>query len=112
MTMNEYQALAHRTSRPDLSPEAHLMNGILGLIGEVGECADLIKKHTYQDGRDIRTALFDELGDVLWYIHEIASAEGWNLEDIAEYNVAKLRRRYPQGFDPERSLHREEEGNG
>lgn len=107
MTLSEYQELALRTSRKELCKEAHLMNGILGLAGETGECADLVKKHYYQDGRAIETALFDELGDVLWYISETASAMGFSLEAIALHNVEKLKRRYPEGFDSQRSLHRE-----
>ncbi len=109
MTMNEYQELAQRTSRKELCKEAHLMNGILGLAGETGECADLVKKHYYQDGRAIENALFDELGDVLWYVVESASAMGFSLEAIAQHNIDKLKRRYPQGFDADRSLHREGE---
>lgn len=108
MTLNDYQFLAQRTSNKTLSPDDHLMNGMLGLAGETGECCDLVKKCFYQDGRDIRQKLKDELGDCLWYIAEAASAMGWTLEEIAQHNVDKLRRRYPEGFEAERSLHREE----
>ena len=68
MTFNEYQVRAMRTSRKDLSPDAHLHNAMLGLAGETGECCDLVKKCFYQDGRDIRSSLFDELSDVLCYV--------------------------------------------
>ena len=108
MRMSDYQELAQRTSRRDLSQTEHVMNGVLGLSGETGEVADLVKKHYYQDGREISEALHDELGDVLWYLVEIAAAMGWTLADIAEANIEKLRRRYPDGFDADRSLHREE----
>jgi len=108
MTLNEYQELAQRTTIPTLDDYGHLMNGLLGLAGEAGECCDLAKKHFYQDGREIRNDLLDEVGDVMWYIAEIASAMGVTLEDIAQHNVDKLRKRYPQGFDADRSLHREE----
>ena len=107
MTMNQYQSNAMRTSRKDLSPDSHLFNGILGLSGEVGECADLVKKKFYQDGRDIYDDLKDELGDVLWYVAEVASAMEWDLEEVAQHNIDKLRRRYPEGFDAIMSLHRE-----
>lgn len=106
MTLNEYQSNAMRTTRKDLSPDSHLFNGILGLSGEVGECADLVKKKFYQDGRDIYDNLKDELGDVLWYVAEVASAMEWDLEEVAQHNIDKLRRRYPEGFDAEMSLHR------
>lgn len=110
MTLNDYQDGAMRTSRADLSRHEHMMNGILGLAGEAGECADLVKKGFYQDGRDVRAALKDELGDVLWYVAEIATAMGWTLEEVAEHNRQKLLVRYPDGFSAERSLHRKEEG--
>lgn len=103
----EYQHEAMRTSRKDLSPDDHLMNAMLGLAGETGECCDLVKKCFFQDGRDIREKLFDELSDVMWYVAEAATAMDWSLEDIARHNIEKLRKRYPDGFDSERSLHRE-----
>jgi NTP pyrophosphatase (non-canonical NTP hydrolase) len=107
MTLNEYQALAQRTSNRALDRHGHLINGVLGLAGESGECADLVKKRCYQDGRDICADLVDELGDVMWYVAETAAALGVSLEEVAVRNVEKLRERYPQGFEAERSLHRE-----
>lgn len=103
-----YQRLALRTSRKDLTPTEHLINAMLGLAGESGECADLVKKHLYQDGRDITNKLFDEISDVLWYCAEAANACGFSLNEIAEHNIDKLRKRYPNGFSAEKSLHREE----
>ena len=107
MQLNEYQVLAQRTSRKDISPDDHLFNGILGLAGEAGECADLVKKHYFQDGREVYLDLIDELGDVLWYVVEAVYALDLTLEEVAQHNVDKLRKRYPDGFDAERSLHRE-----
>ena len=103
----EYQHDAMRTSRKNLSPDDHLMNAMLGLAGETGECCDLVKKCYFQDGRDIREKLFDELGDVLWYVAEAATAMNWSLEDIAKHNIEKLKKRYPDGFDADKSLHRD-----
>lgn len=108
MTFNEYQRLAQRTSNKALNAKGHLLNAMLGLAGETGECCDLVKKHLYQDGRDIDGNLLDELSDVLWYLSEAASAKGWTLNEIAEHNVEKLRERYPEGFSAERSLRRKE----
>jgi len=51
-------------------------------------------------------SLKDELGDVLWYLAEAATAVGLNLEDIASQNVDKLIRRYPEGFSEEHSINR------
>lgn len=107
MTLNEYQELARRTSNRELDAKGHLFNGVLGLAGEAGECADLLKKHYYQDGRLFVDDLEDELGDVLWYVAETAAALGVTLEKVARRNVDKLRKRYPEGFSADRSLHRE-----
>ena len=108
LTLDEYQGIAQRTSRKDLTKDQHLHNAMLGLAGETGECCDLVKKHYYQDGREIRDKLIDELSDCLWYIAEAASALDVYLGDIGVHNKEKLEKRYPAGFDAERSLHREE----
>ena len=107
MKLNEYHELAQRTSNRALDMKGHLFNGVLGLAGEAGECADLLKKHYYQDGRNFVDDLEDELGDVLWYVAETATAMGLTLEEVARRNVDKLRKRYPEGFSADRSLHRE-----
>ena len=107
MKLNEYQELAQRTSNKELTPKEHLFNGVLGLAGEAGECADLVKKHYYQDKRPIIHLLEDELSDVMWYVAETAAALGLTLEEVARHNVEKLKKRYPEGFEAERSLHRE-----
>lgn len=106
MEMNDYQSKAQRTSNPMLTPSEHLLNGMLGLAGETGECCDLVKKQKFQDGRQIRDKLIDELGDVLWYVAEAAAALGVRLEEIAQHNIDKLEMRYPDGFDADKSLHR------
>ena len=108
MTLNEYMELAQRTSNRALDGKGHLFNGVLGLAGEAGECADLVKKHCFQDARPIHGEMIDELGDVMWYVAETATALGVSLEEVAVRNVEKLKKRYPEGFEAERSLHREE----
>ena len=101
MTINEYQMEALRTAG-----EADIVNGVLGLCGESGECADLIKKHMFQ-GHDFDPVhLAKELGDVAWYLAVTADALGYTLEDILSMNVKKLRARYPNGFEAERSTRR------
>lgn len=80
----------------------------LGVTGEAGEFADLIKKHLYHGHPLDREKIAQELGDVLWYVSVAARALGFNLSEIAEGNLSKLCRRYPDGFSAERSLHRED----
>jgi NTP pyrophosphatase (non-canonical NTP hydrolase) len=106
MTLNQYQALARRTSGAGGQGEQRLIIATLGLAGEAGEFANLVKKLTAH-GHDISTeTLADELGDVLWYVAEAASACGLELEKICRDNIEKLRSRYPDGFSQERSINR------
>lgn len=104
MTLNEYQVLAQRTSNDDADK---LLNGCMGMCGEAGECIDIMKKHRMQGHTLAADKLAEEIGDVLWYVAEAAAGLGMSLEEIAMLNIAKLRARYPQGFDAERSINRE-----
>lgn len=108
MCPNEYQGLAMRTSNRSLTKHEHLMNGVLGLVGESGEIADLMKKSLYQGHPQDIEHIAKELGDVLWYVAETATAIGVDMETIMKMNIEKLKKRYPAGFDTERSQNREE----
>ena len=108
LTPNEYQRLAMRTSNQELKPVVHLVNGALGLTGEAGEVADLVKKHTMQGHGLNAEHVAKELGDCLWYVAETATAIGYDLETIMRMNIEKLEKRYPEGFSAERSQNREE----
>lgn len=107
MTGNEYQQLALRTANTEeMSPHNLLMNGVLGLCGETGEVADIIKKARFQ-GHELNTdRIAEELGDVAWYLAISAYAIGRDLESVLKQNIDKLRKRYPDGFDSEKSIHR------
>ena len=108
MTINEYQTLAMRTLNPALAKKDVLINGVMGLCGESGEAIDIVKKHLAQ-GHDLdREALVKELGDVAWYLAETAYALDVPLEDVLARNIDKLRARYPDGFDTEKSANRTE----
>lgn len=113
MTPNEYQKEASKTipsnyfnlnSRADKDA---LLNAALGLCGESGEFADILKKHCYQGHPLDTNHLAKELGDILWYVSLGASGLGLSLETIMRMNINKLRKRYPEEhFDPEKSLQR------
>lgn len=107
LTLNDYQRMARRTAGTKRKSDK-MEEALLGLAGEVGELCDHYKKYMHQ-GHDIDyNHMAEEAGDVLWYLAEIADALGVTLEDIARRNIDKLRKRYPDGFDPERSRNREE----
>ena len=107
MTLDDYQRLAARTMGPR-TREEQLANVALGLAGEAGEVADILKKHLFHAHALDTDALAKELGDCLWYLEGAATALGLSLGDIAAGNVDKLRRRYPEGFSAERSINRTE----
>lgn len=108
MTINDYQEAALRTAnREKLSDKELLTNGVLGLSGESGECADLVKKHLFQGHELDAEKLANELGDVAWYLALASYAIGYSLETVLQMNVDKLRKRYPDGFSADRSIHRE-----
>jgi NTP pyrophosphatase (non-canonical NTP hydrolase) len=108
MNFNEYQILADRTRAHDLNDREAIAMTALGLTGESGECADIIKKHLYHNHPLDRDKVIKELGDVLWYVAIMAKEIGVELSEVAEKNIAKLRARYPEGFSTERSMNRSE----
>ena len=108
MQINEYQALALRTMNPDISKKDMLINSMMGLCGESGEAIDIVKKHLFHGHALDREKLIKELGDIAWYLAEAAQALDVPLEEVLEKNIEKLKKRYPEGFDTERSIHRSE----
>lgn len=107
MTVSEYQRLAMVTQNKELDKKDVLIVGVMGLCGESGEAIDLVKKHIAQGHELDKEHLLEELGDIAWYLAETAYALDADLEDIFEANIAKLKKRYPEGFDAERSKNRE-----
>lgn len=109
MNANEYQQLALRTESKTESETTRLLQGIMGLCGEAGECMDLLKKHMFQEHHLSKTHLMKELGDVAWYLAVSADALGFSLEEIFEANIQKLKERYPNGeFEGDKSRNRKE----
>ena len=106
MDFNEYQKHAMRTAR-DTKPDRLLLNGVMGLCGEAGECIDIVKKHLFQGHELDREKLIDEASDCLWYIASLAESLDVTMESIAIHNVEKLKKRYPSGFSAENSINRE-----
>ena len=108
MTINEYQKLAMTTLNPDLDKKDVLINGVMGLCGESGEVIDIVKKHLAQGHELDKEKIIKELGDVAWYMAEIATVLDVELEDVLVQNIEKLKKRYPEGFSTEKSLNRKE----
>lgn len=106
MLINEYQQLAQRTANKELDKRERLVIAALGLAGEAGEVADHIKKVVGHGHTLDLTHLEKELGDVMWNIAEIVSVIESNMEAVANKNIEKLWKRYPEGFSHEASLNR------
>ena len=106
---SDYQRGAAITARGEvyLTPEyGRIAIAAMGLAGESGELIDHLKKvigHGHAVDKDYLTK---ELGDILWYVAEIATVSGIDLGDVAIANEKKLRMRYPQGFSVDRSVNR------
>jgi NTP pyrophosphatase (non-canonical NTP hydrolase) len=106
MNINEYQKLAMRTINPKLDKRDMLINSVMGLCGESGEAIDIVKKW-FAHGHELdKEHLAKELGDIAWYLAEAATALDLNLEDIFQANIEKLKKRYPEGFEKEKSINR------
>ena len=104
MKVNEYQALAMTTLNPELNKRDVHINSVMGLCGESGEAIDIVKKCMAQGHELDRDRLIGELGDIAWYLAEAAAALDIPLEEVLQRNIEKLKKRYPDGFDTERSL--------
>lgn len=106
MNFDDYQMLARRTQNKDLSVRQRTEHALFGMASEVGEIHGVFQKE-YQ-GHDIDTeALMDECGDLLWFVAELCDIYHRSMADVAMRNIEKLRHRYPKGFDPKRSAHRD-----
>jgi NTP pyrophosphatase (non-canonical NTP hydrolase) len=100
MLLSDYQARSRRTATYPGAGE-NIVYPTLGLAGEAGEVAEKVKKLLRDDGgilsEERRAALAAELGDVLWYVAQVATEAGLDLEDIAQANLDKLLSRQQRG---------------
>jgi len=128
MTGNEYKNLAMRTNdkmgtvrvaeKIDESFSSEritenvdfggILNACLGLSGEVGETNDMIKKWIFHDSELDIEHLKKEIGDVMWYVALLCDSFGFDLDEILEMNIDKLKARYPDGFNTYDANHRKD----
>jgi NTP pyrophosphatase (non-canonical NTP hydrolase) len=108
MNIKEYQEQTNRTV-PDTykgmenahSSKQHLLHASLGLSTEVGEINDTIKKCCIYNQPLDTDNILEEIGDLLWYVSLLANQCDLLLEECLEYNITKLRIRYPEKFTEE-----------
>lgn len=108
MDANLYQHLASRTMTNTTTQDQRLNNAALGLCGEAGEVADLVKKHQHHEHSLDTIKLAEELGDLLWYVAQACVALEMDMGAVMHANIEKLKRRYPDGFSSEASRNREQ----
>lgn len=95
---NKFRESILRTLNPKVQGEELLLNAVLGLTGESGEVADIVKKVKFQGKELDRNHLIEELGDVRYYLELAAYYLNVSMEEIEEKNIEKLKKRYPEGF--------------
>lgn len=108
MKLNEYQMLSRRTRNQGLTTKEVLINCSLGLTGEAGEVADLVKKEVFHGHLPDDRKKILELGDLMFYISWMSDELGVTLEEVCTMNIEKLWKRYDKGFSEEASQNREE----
>lgn len=108
-SFSDYQELAKKTASDLQDEQTRKLIFALGLCGEAGEVADIVKKEAGHLHLTSISSIKKELGDVLWYMAVLADLYGLDLEDVAIENIEKLTKRYPDGFDPSKSQNRDEE---
>lgn len=103
MDLDDYQKACMRSFKPKpgwSEQDTKAALAAMGMAGEVGECVEPIKKWFFHGGKlttdQVREKLFEELGDVMWYVACAADAFGLSLQDIAQNNIEKLLKRYPE----------------
>lgn len=106
MNFNEYQKKSFSAIQGHNDNKEEVMHWAIGLGEECGEALSVIK-HKYYAGSYDPIDLVEELGDLLWYLAALCTASGFNFEDVAAFNLAKMDFRYPKGdFDEQRSKDR------
>lgn len=106
MTGNEYQHLASRTIGLDMTNADMEYHALHGMVSEIGELHGIYQKFYQGHIETTDEHRKKEVGDLAWFIAEYCTANGWDLDDVFQMNIDKLKARYPEGFDAERSLHR------
>lgn len=106
MDFETYERGVLRTANNGLSVRDAMTNVALGLTGEAGEFADMVKKAHFHGHQLDGLKAAKELGDILFYVAWAANELGWTLEDVAQMNADKLAARYPNGFSSADSIAR------
>ena len=102
MELKDYQEIAKETAKKFENPEKEILTWGLGIAGEAGDVASCIKK-TFAHDNDKRDGIKENLGDMLWYAAMICNFFNWDMNEVLNDNIKKLRERYPEGFKIEQA---------
>ncbi len=112
----EYQENAGKTDSTNYQPVADRLNDTktaqlihyaLGLATEAGEFQDAVKRYIAYGKALDNTNLKEEVGDIMWYIARICSLYGWDMKDVMDINISKLKARFPEKFTEENAITRD-----
>lgn len=112
MNSKEYIELAKKTESNDHKPiverlsqdkTVRILHAAMGVSTEAGELLDAVKKYVYYGKKLDETNLFEEVGDVFWYLAILADELGFDFETAMQKNIAKLQARYGAAFSAERA---------
>lgn len=107
MDIKTYQEEARRTTAPLESELMNSLHYISGVVTEAGELLDVLKKNIAYGKPIDYVNMKEEVGDLMWYIINLCDLYNWNIEEIMETNINKLRIRYPEKFNSEKAINRD-----
>jgi len=96
-----YQRQANRTAKKSDDLNYNLTHAALGLAGESGEFVDAVKKAAIYNRPLDKENLLEEMGDLLWYVALACESLGVSMADVAQQNIDKLKKRYPDAYADE-----------
>jgi len=97
MNLKEYQEICKITAKKFDTKEKEILTWGLGIAGEAGDVASCIKK-TFAHDNDQKAGIRENIGDALWYAAMICNFFEWDMQEVLNENLNKLKKRYPQGF--------------
>lgn len=98
MDLKDYQELAKTTAKKEEDPDKEICFWGLGVVGEAGDISSCIKKLVFHKNESIKEGIRENIGDMMWYTAMICNFFNWNLQEILNENIEKLKKRHPQGF--------------
>ncbi len=108
MKLNDYLQAVKRTN-PELSnhyPDLNELHMVMGISTEANELLDVYKKNLAYKKPIDEVNIKEEIGDLLWYLGNYCNIKGYDLEEIMETNINKLKKRYPEKFTEENAINR------